>query len=213
MTDGTVFIVDDEEPIRDSIALLMRSVGLPSQGYADAQSFLAAYRPEEIGCLVLDVRMPRMSGLELQQELNRRGWTLPVIIVTGHGDVRMAVEAMREGALDFLQKPFNDDELIRRVQKALEHDARHRQQSNDREGLLQRLASLTPREREVAQRIVAGQANKVIALDLQLSERTVELHRARVMQKMAARGVAQLVQLWVLLDSDAESPPGRSPPH
>lgn len=212
MTDGTVFIVDDEEPIRDSIALLMRSVGLRSQGYADAQAFLAAYRPEEIGCLVLDVRMPRMGGLELQQELNRRGWTLPVIIVTGHGDVRMAVEAMREGALEFLQKPFNDDELIRRVQKALEHDARHRrQQSGDREGLLQRLASLTPREREVAQRIVAGQANKVIALDLQLSERTVELHRARVMQKMAARGVAQLVQLWVLLDTD--TPPGRSPPH
>lgn len=211
MTEGTVFIVDDEEPIRDSIALLMRSIGLRSKGYADAQAFLAAYRPEEVGCVVLDVRMPRMSGLELQQALNRRGWTLPVIIVTGHGDVRMAVEAMREGALDFLQKPFNDDELIRRVQKALEHDTRHRQQSGDREGLLQRLASLTPREREVAQRIVAGQANKVIALELQLSERTVELHRARVMQKMGARGVAQLVQLWVLLDNDSVA--GRNPPH
>lgn len=205
MSQGTVFIVDDEEPIRDSIAMLMRSVGLRSQGFPDAHAFLAAYHPEEVGCVVLDVRMPRMSGLELQQELNRRGWTLPIIIVTGHGDVRMAVEAMREGALDFLQKPFNDDELIRRVQKALEHDTRHRQQSGDRDALTQRLASLTPREREVAQRIVTGQANKVIALELKLSERTVELHRARVMQKMGARGVAQLVQIWVLLDIDGAS--------
>ncbi|MGQ0700337.1 MAG: response regulator transcription factor [Panacagrimonas sp.] len=202
MSEGTIFIVDDEEPIRDSIALLMRSVGLRSRGYPDAHAFLATYRPEEPGCLLLDVRMPRMSGLELQQELNRRGWTLPVIVVTGHGDVPMAVEAMREGALDFLQKPFNDDELIRRVQRALEQDARLRQQSHDRDTLARRFASLTPREREVAQRIVAGQANKVIALELELSERTVELHRARAMQKMEVRGVAQLVQLWLTLDAE-----------
>ena len=124
MDSGTVFIVDDEEAVRDSIAMLLRSVGLRTQLFADATSFLRQYRGELAGCLVLDVRMPRMSGLELQQELNRRGWTLPVIFITGHGDVPMAVEAMRAGALDFLQKPFKDDDLIRRVQKALDQQRR-----------------------------------------------------------------------------------------
>ena len=199
MSPGIVHIVDDEEAIRDSIALLLRSAGLASRQYEDAHAFLATYRTGEPGCLVLDVRMPRMSGLELQQELNRRGWPLPLIFITAHGDVPMAVEAMREGALDFLQKPFNDEELIRRVQMALAQDQRIRQQSGDRESLSRRLDELTPREREVAGRIVSGQANKVIALDLELSERTVELHRARVMQKMGVRGVAQLVQTWTAL--------------
>lgn len=199
MSIGIVHIVDDEEAVRDSIALLLRSVGLASRQYQDAHEFLATYRGGESGCLVLDVRMPRMTGLELQQEINRRGWTLPLIFITAHGDVPMAVEAMREGAIDFLQKPFNDEELIRRVQKALTQDQRLRQQSVDREALSQRLEALTPREREVAERIVAGQANKVIALDLALSERTIELHRARVMQKMGVRGVAQLVQAWTAL--------------
>ncbi|TDU31637.1 LuxR family two component transcriptional regulator [Panacagrimonas perspica] len=200
MTDAIVHIVDDEEPIRDSIALLLRSAGLGSRQYQDAHAFLATYQPGETGCLVLDVRMPRMTGLELQQELNRRGWTLPVIFVTGHGDVPMAVEAMREGALDFLQKPFNDEELIRRVHRAIEQDQRVRHHSGDRDATRQRLETLTPREREIAERIVVGQANKVIAMDLSLSERTVELHRARVMQKMGVRGVAQLVQLWIALE-------------
>ncbi len=206
MNEAIVHIVDDEEPIRDSIALLLRSAGLRSRQYEDAHAFLATYQPGGCGCLVLDVRMPRMTGMELQQELNRRGWTLPVIFVTGHGDVPMAVEAMREGALDFLQKPFNDEELIRRVNRALEHDQRVRRHSGDREATMQRLESLTSREREVAERIVAGQANKVIALELSLSERTVELHRARVMQKMGVRGVAQLVQLWNALGLIGEAP-------
>lgn len=206
MSAGIVHIVDDEEAIRDSIALLLRSAGLASRQYQDAHAFLATYQPGAAGCLVLDVRMPRMTGLELQQELNRRGWALPLIFITAHGDVPMAVEAMREGALDFLQKPFNDEELIRRVQKALLQDVRIRQQSGDREALSRRLEDLTPREREVAQRIVAGQANKVIALELELSERTVELHRARVMQKMGVRGVAQLVQAWTALDLAAPKP-------
>jgi two-component system, LuxR family, response regulator FixJ len=199
MSAGCVHIVDDEESIRDSIALLLRSAGVRSRQYQDPHEFLATYRPDGPGCLVLDVRMPRMTGLELQQELNRRGWTLPVIFVTGHGDVPMAVEAMREGAIDFLQKPFSDDALIHRVGKALEQDERARSQAVDRNTLTARLESLTPREREVAGRIADGQANKVIAIELQLSERTVELHRARVMQKMKIRGVAQLVQAWTLL--------------
>ncbi|MGH8516940.1 MAG: response regulator transcription factor, partial [Panacagrimonas sp.] len=162
-------------------------------------AFLALYRADEPGCLVLDVRMPRMTGLELQQELNRRGWTLPVIFVTGHGDVPMAVEAMRDGAIDFLQKPFSDEALIQRVSKALEQDQRFREQSVGREALAERLDALTAREREIAGRIVSGQANKVIAIELELSERTVELHRARAMQKMKVRGVAQLVQAWTVL--------------
>lgn len=199
MSEGIVHIVDDEEPIRDSIALLLRSVGIESRQYQDAHAFLATYQPGSPACLILDVRMPRMSGLELQQELNRRGWILPVIFVTGHGDVPMAVEAMREGAVDFLQKPFSDEELIRRVSSALEHHQRVRRQTGDRDAAARRLETLTAREREVAGRIAAGQANKVIALDLGLSERTVELHRARVMQKLGVRGVAQLVQLWITL--------------
>jgi FixJ family two-component response regulator len=192
---GLVFIVDDEEAVRDSIALLLRSVGIRSRTFADAREFLDSYQPAEPGCLVLDIRMPRMGGMEVQQELNRRGWGIPVIFVTGHGDVPMAVEAMRAGAVDFLQKPFKDDELIRRVQKALEQDARLREQLSSAGQVRSRFDSLTPREREIAERLADGAANKVIAIDLGLSERTVELHRAHVMQKMGARGLAQLVQM------------------
>lgn len=196
-----VFVVDDEEAVRDSIALLLRSVNIRSRVYTDAKAFLDGYRPEEPGCLVLDIRMPRMSGMELQQELNRRGWGIPVIFMTGHGDVPMAVEAMRAGAVDFLQKPFKDDELIRRVQKALEQDARLREQLSSRSQIRSRFESLTPREREIAERLAAGDANKAVAIDLGLSERTVELHRAHVMQKMGARGLAQLVQMLFQLKS------------
>lgn len=191
----TVFIVDDEDAVRDSLELLLRSTGLRTRSFASAHEFLASFTEGPAGAMVLDVRMPRMSGMELQQELNRRGWVMPLIFVTGHGDVPMAVEAMREGALDFIQKPFNDEELIRRVRTALEHDERQRTQLRARDELRHRATSLTPREREIAERLAAGQANKVIALDLDLSERTVELHRARVMQKMGARGIAQLVQM------------------
>ena len=199
MADTTVFIVDDEEAVGDSIAMLLRSVGLRTKIFTDPRAFLNEYRPDQAGCLVLDVRMPKMSGLELQQELSRRRYTLPVIFTTGHGDVPMAVEAMRAGALDFLQKPFKDDELIRRVQKALEQDAQERALLKQREALRQRWADLTAREREVADRIVDGQANKVVAMELAISERTVELHRAHVMQKMGARALAQLVQMVLSL--------------
>lgn len=203
---GTVFIVDDEEAVRDSIGLLMRSIGLPWRAFPDARAFLAEYDPKLPGCLVLDIRMPRMSGLDLQQELNRRGWSLPLIFITGHGDVPMAVEAMRAGAVDFLQKPFNDDELIRRVQKALVQDLQQRERLGALVELRSRYANLTPREKEVAERLVAGDANKVVAIDLGLSERTVELHRARIMEKMDARGLAQLVQLLMQLKAQPPVP-------
>lgn len=195
MKTSTVFIVDDEEAVADSIAMLLNSVGLVTRAFRDAHDFLENYQPEQPGCLILDVRMPRMSGLELQHELNRRRHTLPVIFITGHGDVPMAVEAMREGALDFLQKPFKDDELIRRVQRALVQDMRERELLHQREEIEQRWADLTPREREIAECIINGQANKTVALNLKISERTVELHRSRIMQKMGARALAQLVQM------------------
>jgi two-component system, LuxR family, response regulator FixJ len=195
----TVFIVDDEEAVGDSLCMLLRSVGLPARAYQDPRRFLDEYRPEQPGCLILDVRMPGVNGLEFQQELNRRNYTLPVIFITGHGDVPMAVEAMRAGALDFLQKPFNDDELIRRVQKALEQDAREREALRRHDEIRRSFAELTPREQEVAQCLVDGKANKVIAAELDISERTVELHRARVLQKMGVRSLAQLVQMMVVL--------------
>jgi two-component system response regulator FixJ len=198
----TVYIVDDEEPVRDSIAMLLRTVGLATRLYGDPREFLAEYRPEATGCLLLDVRMPQMGGLEVQRELAARNVTLPVIFITGHGDVPMAVEAMRAGALDFIQKPFNDEELIRRVQKALEQDAHDRELVGRRDEIERRWAELTPREREVARRIADGQANKAVAADLRISVRTVELHRARSLQKFGVRSVAQLAQMLARLAPD-----------
>tara|TARA_R110000787_G_scaffold111204_1_gene220075 strand:+ start:312 stop:950 length:639 start_codon:yes stop_codon:yes gene_type:complete len=198
MNEGLVHIVDDEEPVRDSIAMLLRVAGIESRQYEDAHAFLATHRQSEPGCLILDVRMPRMNGLELQRELKLRGWSLPVIFVTGHGDVPMAVEAMRAGAFSFLQKPFDSEEMICRVREALDHEWEQRQGLEDRDRFVRNFEALTRRERDVASRIVMGQANKVIAMELGLSERTVELYRARVMHKMDVRGIAQLVQEWTL---------------
>jgi two-component system, LuxR family, response regulator FixJ len=194
-----VFVVDDEEPVGDSIAMLLRTVGLPAKVYRDPRRFLDDYRPEQPGCLLLDVRMPQLGGLEVQKELIRRRVTLPIIFITGHGDVPMAVEAMRAGALDFIQKPFNDDELIRRVQKALQQDAREREMLGRRDEIERRWAALTPREQDIARRIADGAANKVVAADLDISVRTVELHRARILEKMGVRAVAQLAQMLTQL--------------
>ncbi|MEQ1438555.1 response regulator [Fontimonas sp. SYSU GA230001] len=205
-TGCTVFVVDDEEPICDSIALLLRSVGLSSRTFTDPRRFLEALGPGQAGCVVLDVRMPGMNGLDVQRALNERRCSMPLIFITGHGDVPMAVEAMRNGAFDFLQKPFNDDDLIRRVQKALEQDARDRTRLAQIDETRRRWEALTAREREIAERLVDGAANKVIALDLDISERTVELHRARVMQKMEARSFAQLVQMVLSLRQGPAAP-------
>lgn len=202
-SSSTVFIVDDEEAVGDSIGILLRTVGLKTRIYQDPRRFLDEYQSGQAGCLLLDVRMPRMSGMEVQEELNRRRITLPVIFISGHGDVPMAVEAMRAGALDFIQKPFNDNELIRRVQSALAEDARQREQLQHREEIAAHWAELTAREREVAQRIADGQANKVIAGELGISERTVELHRAHVMQKMGARSLAQLVRMMLAMKGES----------
>ena len=209
---GTVFIVDDEDAVRDSLALLMRSVGLRSQTFTNAISFLASYDPSQRGCLILDVRMPHMSGLDLQQELKRRGWYPPIIFITGHGDVPMAVEAMCAGATAFLQKPFNFDELIRRVNGALALDAEQHQRHRGREARRERYARLTPREREIAIRLCTGAANKSLASELGLSERTVETHRANILRKMAAKGVADLAQMILLLGLTDYGPPAEPDP-
>lgn len=188
-----VYVVDDDAAVRDSLALLLKSVALAVETCESAVQFLAHVGPEAAGCLVLDIRMPGMSGLELQQQLKQRGYELPIIFITGHGDVSMAVQAMREGALDFIEKPFRDQELLDRVYQALEADRARRRAADETVHIRERFAGLTPREHEVMLRIARGQANKVIAIELGLSERTVEIHRAKVMHKTGARSLAELV--------------------
>ncbi|MDB6014984.1 MAG: histidine kinase [Gammaproteobacteria bacterium] len=195
-----VFIVDDDEAVRSSLRLLLKSVGLVPSALGSAREFLDKYDPAQPGCLVLDVRMPEMSGLELQEQLNLKGAVLPVIFITGHGDVPMAVEAMQAGACDFLQKPFRDQDLIDRIQRALDKDRTNRAALNERTLIRERLQSLTPREREVLAMVTSGKANKVMAADLGVSQRTVEIHRARVMEKMSAASLAQLVRMVMDLD-------------
>ena len=197
MTDieQTVFIVDDDEAVRDSLNLLLSSVNLSAQTYASAQDFLATYTAEQSGCLLLDVRMPGMSGLELASELRQHKSIMPIIFITGHGDVPMAVQAMRLGAMDFIQKPFRDQELLDRIYEALKQDAENRQTLNEQMVTRQRLAGLTPRECEVLNMLMDGKANKTIAVDLGVSQRTVETHRARIMEKMHADSIASLVQM------------------
>lgn len=188
-----VYVVDDDAAVRNSLALLLKSVSLAVATCESAGQFLERVTPEAAGCLVLDIRMPGMSGLELQQQLKQRGYELPIIFITGHGDVSMAVHAMREGALDFIEKPFRDQELLDRIYQALEADRTRRRAADETGHLRERFAGLTPREHEVMLRIARGQANKVIAIELGLSERTVEIHRAKVMHKTGARSLAELV--------------------
>jgi two-component system, LuxR family, response regulator FixJ len=202
--EPTVFVVDDNEGIRNALRLLLKSVGLASRTMSSAKEFLDTYQPTEPGCLVLDVRMPGMSGIELQEQLNLRGAVIPVIFITGHGDVPMAVEAMQRGAFDFLQKPFRDQDLIDRIQRALERDKHNRAALAQHTRIHERLEALTPREREVMALMVRGLANKVIAADLGISQRTVEIHRSRVMDKSGAASLAQLVRMTLDLESGAE---------
>lgn len=195
-----VFIVDDDEAVRDSLSMLMKSVGLNAQDFASAQDFLAAYDPVQPGCLILDIRMPGMSGLELQERLVERAATIPIIFITGHGDIPMAVGAMQKGAVDFIPKPFRDQDLLDRINQAIEKDRFNREARVARHGLAERIATLTPREKQVMDLVVQGKANKVIAAELAVSQRTVEIHRARVMEKMKVRSLADLVRLVVQND-------------
>jgi len=203
----TVFIVDDDEAVRNSLRLLLKSVGLSAVALPTAQDFLSKYDPKQPGCLILDVRMPGMSGLELQEQLNVRGAMIPVIFITGHGDIPMAVEAMQQGAFDFLQKPFRDQDLIDRIQRALTKDQTNRAELKEKSGVRERLQTLTPREREILTLVTSGKPNKIMAADLGVSQRTVEIHRARVMEKMHASSLAQLVRMVMDLNEAAEPGP------
>ena len=200
---ATVYVVDDDDGMRRALSLLLNTVGYKTAAFAGPVEFLDKFKPETAGCLVLDIRMPGMSGLELQQHLNRMGAMLPVIFITGHGDVPMAVQAMKEGAFEFVQKPFRDQDLLDRINHALQQDKENRGTLARRADVLHRVESLTPREKQVMAMVVDGAANKVIAIDLGLSERTVEIHRAKVMEKMGARSVAHLVKLQMSLSNDA----------
>jgi FixJ family two-component response regulator len=200
-----VFVVDDDESVRSSLRFLLKSMSLDTQAFAAAGAFLAAYDSAQHGCLVLDVRMPGMSGLELQQQLNLRGAIIPVIFITGHGDIPMAVEAMQHGAHDFLEKPFRDQDLIDRIRQALAKDSKARATLEGCDAIRARLESLTPREREVLALMVQGKPNKIMAHELSVSRRTLEIHRARVMEKSGAASLAQLVRM--VMDTRPEAHP------
>jgi len=197
MTAGTprVFVVDDEEPVRRALARLLRSAGFEPAGFGSPTEFLAAFDPATPGCLVLDVAMPGLNGLELQQALAARGADIPIIFLTGRADIPMSVSAMKKGAVDFLTKPVNDENLLAAVRHALEQDHVGRQARAELAIIRQRWATLTPREREVLAEVVNGRLNKQIAADLGTVEKTIKVHRARVMEKMAVRSVAALVKL------------------
>lgn len=194
-TEPTVFVVDDDVAICESLECLLGAEGFRTRTFDSAEAFLAEYDQEQPGCLVLDVRMRGMTGLELHERLTHDGITIPVIILTGHGDIPMAVRATQAGVVDFLEKPVNDQVLLQRVRDALERDAELLRRSLESMDFAERLAQLTPREREVMELVVAGNANKQTAVELGIAEKTVEVHRRRVMRKMGLRGAATLVRM------------------
>src|SRR5689334_17154208 len=194
MADEIVFVVDDDADQRDSLCALLESAGVASEAHESARAFLGAYQPGRSGCLIADIRMPDMDGLELQEELNRRNAGLPVIVVTGHADVPLAVRAMKAGAVDLIEKPYDDELLLASVKRALAKAHGAREQAAATESAKTRIASLSARERQVLELLVAGQPNKIIAFELDISPRTVEIHRAHVMEKMEAKSLSDLVR-------------------
>lgn len=214
--DGTVYIVDDDEAVRKALSLLVRSVGLNVESYPSAQNFLDAYKSHRPACLVLDVRMPGMSGLDLQDRLQTMELTLPVIIMTGHGDVPMAVRAMKAGAVDFVEKSsYNDQALLDRIQVALKRDREWQRRSMLQRDVNVRMATLTPRERQIMELFVGGKPAKAIAYDLGLSTKTVETHRTKVLEKMGARSLVELTRMVLEAkrgaNCAADETPARSP--
>jgi len=195
MQSACVYVVDDDSAVRNSLQLLFKSAGMQVITCDSAQSFLESHANDTAGCVLLDVRMPGMSGPAMQFELSMRGSILPVIFITGHGDISMAVDALQHGAFDFIEKPFHDHDLLERVQRALRQNADARSQLTEVHSIRVRFDSLTPRERQVLEHVTRGSSNKVVAFDLSISQRTVEIHRARLMEKMHAPSLAQLVRM------------------
>lgn len=196
-----VFVTDDDKEVRAAIAFLLKSEGVPYRLAESADDLLAQIGPDARGCILLDVRMPGMDGLELQRELNHRRITLPIIFISGHADISTAVRAIREGALDFVEKPFEDEQLLDKIQNALELDRIERRELATREEIEQRISTLTPREKEVMEGILEGKLNKIIADDLDISVRTVEIHRANAMHKLEARNSSEMIRMVLSSDS------------
>lgn len=195
--EQVVYIVDDDSDVRESLEILMDTVGQPYKAYETALAFLEDYHDGMRGCLVLDIRMPRMSGLELQQKLIEQETLLPIIFITGHGDVPLAVEAMRRGAIDFIRKPFGEQNLLDRINEALDIEDGKRRTQLDKQQVLERFNSLSDRELDVLELVAEGKMNKVVAQDLGISERTVEAHRSHIMHKLGVQTLAQLVRLKI----------------
>jgi FixJ family two-component response regulator len=204
-TQPTVFIVDDDQAVRDSLRWVIESAGFTVKAYPSAESFLQGLEPDQPGCLVLDVRMPEMDGLQLQKSLLAENHLLPIIFVSAHGSVPDAVGALREGAIDFLTKPFDNEVLLERIQSSIELDRKRREARQQQESIGARMAKLTLRERQVLELIVMGKPNKIVAAELGISTKTVEIHRSRVMEKLAARNLAELIHLTGLLRDTEES--------
>jgi two-component system response regulator FixJ len=204
MAEGVVHVVDDDAAMRDSLAFLLEEAGLEARIYESPTALLDAAQRLEPGCILTDVRMPEMSGIDLIRRLRSEGISLPVIVMTGHADVPLAIEAMRLGVSDFIEKPFDDDLLVSAIDAALKAGVARTQREHDRAAFLERMAALSPREVDVLQGLVAGKPNKVIAFDLGISARTVEVHRAHVMMKMNARSLSDLVRMSLIVEQGAE---------
>jgi FixJ family two-component response regulator len=197
----TVFIVDDEPDVRAALRLLIKSVGYSVECFESADQFFTQFDPERRGCLILDVRMPGMSGMDLQDKLKHNKALLPIIMISGHGEIPMAVKAVQNGAIDFLQKPFSDQQLLDRISQALELDDKRHEDQQIRQEAQSRYDSLTPREKEIFHEVVAGKLNKIIAYELDISTRTVEIHRAKAMEKMGARNLSELINQANLIEN------------
>jgi two-component system response regulator FixJ len=202
MPDKTVFVVDDNAAVRQGLRFMLRAAGYSVEAFPSARSFLEEYDPRPGGCLLLDVQMPQMSGLELQQRINVRGWRIPVIFITGHGTVQLAIAAVKAGAFDFIEKPLREEALLESIERALHWNDRAYEERLERATLQGRLALLTPREREVFELVAAGEPNKVIARHLGISFRTVELHRAHIIEKLQARSLSDLIRMAIIMNAN-----------